>query len=175
MAVERVLGTENDPDIIEFGSEMEITPEQTREEQISEAANILVSEEGIFTEEELNEEMNQPEEAEDFYANIAENLDSSDLSRLSSDLIDSIQGDLESRSEWEKTYTDGLQYLGMKFDESRSQPFQGSSGVVHPILAEAVTQFHIRNCYQLKDQLRLRLLGCELLKQKAKLIAFKNL
>tara|TARA_R110000796_G_scaffold239705_1_gene360466 strand:+ start:3099 stop:5591 length:2493 start_codon:yes stop_codon:yes gene_type:complete len=141
MAVERVLGTENDPDIIEFGSEMEITPEQTREEQISEAANILVSEEGIFTEEELNEEMNQPEEAEDFYANIAENLDSSDLSRLSSDLIDSIQGDLESRSEWEKTYTDGLQYLGMKFDESRSQPFQGSSGVVHPILAEAVTQF----------------------------------
>jgi hypothetical protein len=29
----------------------------------------------------------------------------------------------------------------MKFDESRSQPFQGSSGVIHPILAEAVTQF----------------------------------
>ena len=29
----------------------------------------------------------------------------------------------------------------MKFDDTRSQPFEGSSGVVHPILAEAVTQF----------------------------------
>jgi hypothetical protein len=29
----------------------------------------------------------------------------------------------------------------MKFDEGRSQPFEGSSGVIHPILAEAVTQF----------------------------------
>ena len=29
----------------------------------------------------------------------------------------------------------------MKFDESRSSPFQGSTGVIHPILAEAVTQF----------------------------------
>ncbi len=40
-----------------------------------------------------------------------------------------------------KTYVDGLKYLGMKFDEMRSTPFQGSSGVIHPILAEAVTQF----------------------------------
>jgi hypothetical protein len=48
---------------------------------------------------------------------------------------------VQSRSEWEKTYTDGLKYLGMKFDDQRSQPFEGSSGVIHPILAEAVTQF----------------------------------
>ena len=47
----------------------------------------------------------------------------------------------QSRSEWEKTYKEGLEYLGMKFDEQRSQPFEGSSGVVHPLLAEAVTQF----------------------------------
>jgi len=40
-----------------------------------------------------------------------------------------------------KTYTDGLKYLGMRFDEQRSQPFEGSSGVIHPILAESVTQF----------------------------------
>ena len=139
MAVERVLGTENDPDIVETGSEIEVIPEQTREEAISNAASILVSEEGLFTEEELEEEPQTVEE--DFYANIAESLEPTDLNKLASELIDSIKNDLESRSEWEKTYTDGLQYLGMKFDESRSQPFQGSSGVIHPILAEAVTQF----------------------------------
>ena len=139
MVVERVLGTEDDPDIIETGSEIEVIPEQTREEAIQEAASILVSEEGVFTEDELNEE--QVAVNDDFNANLAENLEPTDLSKLSSELIDSIKNDLESRSEWEKTYTDGLQYLGMKFDESRSQPFQGSSGVIHPILAEAVTQF----------------------------------
>ena len=41
----------------------------------------------------------------------------------------------------ETIFVDGLKYLGMKFDESRSQPFEGSSGVIHPILSEAVTQF----------------------------------
>ena len=139
MVVERVLGTEDDPDIIETGSEIEVIPEQTREEAIQEAASILVSEEGVFTEDELNEE--EVAVNDDFNANLAENLEPTDLSKLSSELIDSIKNDLESRSEWEKTYTDGLQYLGMKFDESRSQPFQGSSGVIHPLLAEAVTQF----------------------------------
>jgi hypothetical protein len=139
MAVERVLGTENDPDIIETGSEIEVVPDKTREEELLEAASIVVSGDEIFTEEELDEKAEMVEE--DFYANLAENLDSSSLRTLATELVESIQGDFDSRSEWEKTYTDGLQYLGMKFDESRSQPFEGSSGVIHPILAEAVTQF----------------------------------
>ena len=29
----------------------------------------------------------------------------------------------------------------MKFDETRSEPFEGASGVTHPLLGEAVTQF----------------------------------
>jgi hypothetical protein len=65
----------------------------------------------------------------------------SDLMRLSKEVLANIESDKDSRSEWEKTYVDGLKYLGMKFDESRNSPFQGSTGVIHPILAEAVTQF----------------------------------
>ena len=139
MAVERVLGTENDPDVIEQGSEIEVIPEKTRQEELDEAIQVVVSGNDIFTQEELDEEPEMVDE--DFYANIAENMDPSDLSRLATELIESVDSDFQSREEWEKTYTDGLQYLGMKFDESRSQPFQGSSGVIHPILAEAVTQF----------------------------------
>ena len=52
-----------------------------------------------------------------------------------------MDSDREARREWEKTYTDGLKYLGMSFDEQRSQPFEGASGVIHPLLAESVTQF----------------------------------
>ena len=29
----------------------------------------------------------------------------------------------------------------MKFDDDRSEPFEGASGVIHPLLGEAVTQF----------------------------------
>ena len=47
---------------------------------------------------------------------------------------------MESRSEWEETYTKGLDQLGVKYEE-RSQPFEGSSGVTHPLISESVTQF----------------------------------
>ncbi len=138
MVIEKKLGTEDNPDIIETSRSVEVIPEKTRQEEIRDAANILVTEEGVLLDDEQVEE-EAPQE--DFFANLAEFLDEDDLTKLSTDLTGSIKGDLESRSEWEKTYTDGLKYLGMKFDESRSQPFQGSSGVIHPILAEAVTQF----------------------------------
>jgi len=138
MVIEKKLGTEDNPDIVESSRSVEVIPERTRQEEIRDAANILVTEEEVL----LDDEMVEPETPEeDFFANLAEYLDEDDLTKLSTDLTGSIKGDLESRSEWEKTYTDGLKYLGMKFDESRSQPFQGSSGVIHPILAEAVTQF----------------------------------
>ena len=29
----------------------------------------------------------------------------------------------------------------MKFDDGRSEPFEGASGVIHPLLGESVTQF----------------------------------
>ena len=45
-----------------------------------------------------------------------------------------------SRKDWEKTYTQGLDLLGFKYD-NRTEPFQGASGATHPVLAEAVTQF----------------------------------
>jgi hypothetical protein len=139
MAIERrELGTENNPDIRVQGAAVEVFPEPSRTDEIRNAAEILVAEEGILLDDEQLEE--QPEEIS-FSANLAELVDDDILEKLASDILSSINQDKESRSDWEKTYTDGLKYLGMKFDEGRSQPFEGSSGVIHPILAEAVTQF----------------------------------
>ena len=140
MATERILGTEDDPDILPLSRAVDVTPEPSREDDIRNAANILVDEEKIL----IDEEIDAPEIEEEsfpFDANLAEILEESDLRILAGDVLASIRADKESRSEWEKTYVDGLKYLGMKFDETRSQPFEGSSGVIHPILAEAVTQF----------------------------------
>ena len=138
MAVDKMLGTENDPDIMEQGSAVTVEQEPTREELISDAAQILVNENEVLVGDELVE---QPMPQMDFNSNLVEFISEDVAKKLASDLTSSIKGDKQSRSEWEKTYKEGLEYLGMKFDEQRSQPFEGSSGVVHPILAEAVTQF----------------------------------
>ena len=90
-----------------------------------------------FPEEGEEEEQSQPE---DFFSNIADTVDERALKQLASDLITEYQNDKESRKEWEQTYTSGLDLLGFKYKE-RQQPFRGASGVTHPLLAEAVTQF----------------------------------
>ena len=142
MAIEKQLGTENDENIKKQGSAVRIQPEQSRADQIKEAAEILVNEEQLLVDDEINQE---PQLVDNFNMNLVDVLGDDVLQKISNDLLSSIRSDKESRSEWEKTYTDGLKYLGMKFDESRSQPFEGSSGVVHPILAEAVTQFQAQS------------------------------
>ena len=59
---------------------------------------------------------------------------------LGSELRYQYQDYKSSRKEWERTYTQGLDLLGFKY-ENRTEPFQGASGATHPVLAEAVTQF----------------------------------
>jgi hypothetical protein len=140
MAIEKKpLGTEDDPNVVDTGNIIEIIPEPTREDQIREAAQILVTEEALFVDEEIDAE--QPASGLAFDDNLVEELDAFELGKLSSSILSSIQADRESRSDWEKTYVDGLKYLGMRFEETRSQPFDGSTGVMHPLLAEATTQF----------------------------------
>ena len=67
-------------------------------------------------------------------------MDDGYLGEISSDLRASFDDDMESRSEWEETYTKGLDQLGVKYQE-RTVPFEGASGVTHPLIAESVTQF----------------------------------
>ena len=75
-----------------------------------------------------------------FGENLAETLEDNELNTIAAELVGSFEDDLDSRNDWFQTYTEGLDLLGINSD-SRSQPFVGASGVHHPILAEAVTQF----------------------------------
>ena len=80
------------------------------------------------------------EQGEDHYTNLAEILNEDVLMELGSKLADDYTDYKNSRSDWEQTYTKGLDLLGFKYTE-RTQPFRGASGATHPVLAEAVTQF----------------------------------
>jgi len=72
--------------------------------------------------------------------NLAEVIEDSVLESMASELVDDFESDRESRRDWARAYVKGLDLLGMKI-EDRSQPWQGASGVFHPVLTEAVVRF----------------------------------
>ncbi len=80
--------------------------------------------------------------------NLADFLSEGDLDVISRDLVEAYEGDKDSREEWSSTYAEGLDLLGMKYEE-RSNPFPGASGVSHPLLAESVTQFQAQSYKEL--------------------------
>jgi hypothetical protein len=75
-----------------------------------------------------------------FNSNLAEIIPDDELESLSKGLVGDYESDKDARSSWLKTYSEGLDLLGFKY-EDRSKPFAGATGVTHPLLAETVTQF----------------------------------
>ena len=111
-------------------------------EDFAGGAEVIPQEDGTAVVQALAD-MIQQAEAEapmEHNANLAEFLDEGYLGELSSELRAAYEEDQESRSEWEEAYTKGLDQLGIKHEE-RTEPFQGASGVTHPLIAESVTQF----------------------------------
>ena len=74
------------------------------------------------------------------FDNLAALLPDEILDPIGSEMFQNYTDYKMSRKDWEKSYTDGLDLLGFKY-ENRTEPFQGASGATHPVLAEAVTQF----------------------------------
>ena len=85
------------------------------------------------------EAVNQPG-GEGHFDNLADLLPPDVLGQLGSTLFESYENYKNSRKDWEQSYAKGLDLLGFKY-ENRTQPFQNASGVTHPVLGEAVTQF----------------------------------
>jgi hypothetical protein len=113
----------------QVGQEVQLEP------GTDEPINIEMTEDGGAV---VNPEQEQIETG--FDGNLAEFIDPDVLTNISSELRQSYEDDKGSRQQWEEAYTKGLDLLGLNYNE-RSQPFQGASGVTHPLLAESVTQF----------------------------------
>ena len=108
--------------------------------------------EGKFLEEDDGSVVINPEEEQQdgvpFGANLAEFLEDEDLDELSNELQSGYTSDKSSREEWEQGYTKGLDLLGFKYEE-RTRPFDGASGVYHPLLSESVVQFQAQSYKEL--------------------------
>ena len=105
-------------------------------EEVTEQPDGLPIDVEVEGEEEVVEERPQ----DDFNANLAESMDERTLKEMGSDLVEEYKKDRTSRKEWEDAYIKGLDLLGTRYQEV-TKPFKGASGVTHPLLAEAVTQF----------------------------------
>ena len=86
------------------------------------------------------EPADQRGENDDFYANLAEEMPERELGRIAGELLGEFEANKAGRQDWEDAYANGLELLGFNYEE-RTQPFRGASGVTHPLLAEAATQF----------------------------------
>ena len=133
----------------EVRKEFEIPGEEEIQEQVAEVAieeqqspddvEVTENEDGSV-DINLDPKAASPEGGDEHYANLADFLPDNVLGGLASNLTNKYQEYISSRKDWEKTYTQGLDLLGFKYDD-RTEPFSGASGATHPVLAEAVTQF----------------------------------
>lgn len=88
----------------------------------------------------FSETTEEGEKSEGFSDNLAEYIDDGELETIASDLLADYESDLRTRRDWEKAYIEGLDLLGMKY-EDRTTPWPGASGVYHPLLSEAVVRY----------------------------------
>lgn len=136
---------------VQLPEEMNIQGDMTSAFEIGADGNVIP----MFEQEEVT--------VTDHQANLAETLDSSDLSTLASELLEAYDSDKESRQDWLDTFTNGLDLLGIKTEE-REDPFPGATGVHHPLLAEAVTQFQAQSYKELLPPggpVKTRIMGAE--------------
>jgi hypothetical protein len=105
---------------------------------------------------------------DEFNLNLAEEMDDGDMSSIAGDLDDDISNDKSSRKDWEKAYTEGLKLLGLQFEE-RTEPWQGASGVFHPMITEAVVRFQsetITEMFPASGPVRTKIIGEETTEKK---------
>ena len=102
-------------------------------------------------------------DAETFDENLAEEMDDSAIESMAGDLAGDIDNDRNSRKDWEKAYTEGLKLLGLQVEE-RTEPWNGASGVFHPMITEAVVRFQsemITETFPAAGPVRTKIIGQE--------------
>jgi hypothetical protein len=103
------------------------------------------------------------EEEDTFDENLADVLSEDDIMSMASELAGDIEQDKSSRKDWERAYTEGIKLLGLQYEE-RTEPWNGASGVFHPMITEAVVRFQsetITETFPAQGPVRTKILGKE--------------
>jgi hypothetical protein len=92
----------------------------------------------------MDEDLLGPDESPDFYENLADRLDSYDLSKIALKYLELVEKDKSAREGRDKQYEEGLRRTGLGQDAPGGASFMGASRVVHPIMAEGCVDFAAR-------------------------------
>ena len=118
-----------------------------------------------------------PPGLDEWYSDLCDRIDDSDLSEISTTVYDNYESDKASRSEWEDMFERGFDLLGLKLQDA-SEPFEGACTAVHPLLIEATVKFQSKASQELfpsAGPVKPRSLVSKLLKRKHKLIVLRTL
>ena len=121
-------------------------------------------------------EIEAEEVDDDFNANLAEEMDESELAEVCNNLLGEFEEDLSSRKDWMQTYVDGLELLGLKI-EDRTEPWPGACGVYHPLLSEALVKFQaetIMETFPSSGPVKTQIIGKETAEKKEAAVRVKD-
>ena len=107
----------------------------------------------------MDDEMPMPFGPHD--ANLAEMMSDEDIDTVSKETLEGFEKDKDSRSEYDEIAEDGVNLLGLQFEEGAGA-FPGASGVTHPVLAQAVVKFQAKAYKELfptEGPVRTRIMG----------------
>ena len=141
----------------------EMAPEETIEIEIVDPEEVTISTgdmELTLSKDEFS--------GDDFDANLAAELDEGALEEMASQLSGDIDADRNSRGDWEKAYVNGLKLMGLQIEE-RTEPWNGASGVFHPMITEAVVRFQsetITETFPAQGPVRAKIVGKETTEKK---------
>ena len=111
-----------------------------------------------FNAEEVEEEVEEPNE---FYENLAELMEEQDLDDIAQTVIEKYEADKSSRTEWESMFERGFDLLGLKLEDT-TEPFEGAATAVHPLLIESAVKFQSKASGELfpaKGPVKVQVLG----------------
>ena len=111
-----------------------------------------------FSAEEIEEEVEEPNE---FYENLAELMEEQDLDDIAQTVIEKYEADKSSRTEWESMFERGFDLLGLKLEDT-TEPFEGAATAVHPLLIESAVKFQSKASGELfpaKGPVKVQVLG----------------
>lgn len=92
----------------------------------------------------IEDDLLGPDDSPDFYSNLAESLDSYELSGIALKYLELVEKDKSAREGRDKQYEEGLRRTGLGQDAPGGASFMGASKVVHPIMAEGCVDFAAR-------------------------------
>lgn len=123
--------------ITNLAEETKEEPKEVLSEEVLE--NLFEEMTGDVDEEE--DEFDGPHLGE-FNENLAETLNESILNNICAGLLDDIEQDVESRREWELSYTKGIKYLGFKLEDFKDVPFMTACRAFDTTLSTALLRFY---------------------------------